>query len=304
MSQNTLPSAWLKLLSDPFAVLGIPVTADERQINKCYRALAKQLHPDRYAQSGEAEQKLATNIFTRLINPAYAQIKQTQKCAETIAMLRLEAKSWQPKADLAKNSALEKLIQASAQSAESIYEQAIADYAAIQYTSLQQTYQITQQLNQLNLAYFSLQQSQPSIPQAAPPVSSPVQPQPTPQTSENTQPVPVNYAQRHYQRAIQYSKQSKWSLAVSELRDAIKLEPNNSDFYALLGLVHFHQNLLGMAKVYTRQALKLNPTNRLALKYAEQLKIDMKENINPQSMAKAVGIAALLSRFVPKTESH
>jgi curved DNA-binding protein CbpA len=299
MSQNTLPTAWLKLLSDPFAVLGIPVTADERQILTSYRTLAKQLHPDRYAQSGDADQKLATAIFTRLINPAYEQVKHTQKRAETIATLRLEAKSWQPKAE-GENSVVTKLLQVSAQAAQSVYEQAITCSAEIQYTSLQQTYQLTQQLNQLNLAYFSLQQPQ----QAAILVSSPVQHQPVAQTSDNIQPVPINYAQRHYQRAIQYSKQNKWTLAVGELRDAIKLEPNNSDFYALLGLVHFHQNLLGMSRVYTRQALKLNPKNRLALKYADQLKINLNHSINPQSMAKAVGIAALLSKFVPKTESN
>jgi curved DNA-binding protein CbpA len=302
MSQNALPSAWLKLLSDPFAVLGIPVTADERQIMKCYRALAKQLHPDRYAQSGDADQKLATTIFTRLINPAYEQVKHTQKRAETIATLRLEARAWQPKTASAQNLVVEKLLKASAQEAESVYLQAIASYAENQYTSLQQTYQLTQQLNQLNLAYLGLQQPQPSIPQASTLINSPVQH--PPDVTINIPPVPINYAQRHYQRGIQYCKQNKWTLAVGELRDAIKLEPNNSDFYALLGLVHFHQNLLGMARVYTRQALKLNPKNPIALKYAHKLKINANKSINPQSMAKAVGIAALLSKFVPRIESN
>lgn len=232
MSQNALPAAWLKLLSDPFAVLGIPVTADERQIIKCYRALAKQLHPDRYAQSGDADQKLAIAIFTCLINPAYEQVKHIQKRAETIATLRLEAKTWQPKAESRQNSVMEKLLKASAQETESIYEQAIASYAQIQYTSLQQTYQLTQQLNQLNLAFFSLQQTQPSITQVSTPVISLIQHQSPLQTLDSIQPA-INYAQRHYQRAIQYSKQNKWTLAVGELRDAIKLEPNNSDFYAL-----------------------------------------------------------------------
>lgn len=71
-----------------------------------------------------------------------------------------------------------------------------------------------------------------------------------------------------------------------------------------VGLVHFHQHLLGMARIYTRQALKLNPKNRIALKYAAQLKINLNDSINPQSMAKAVGIAALLSKFVPRTQSN
>ncbi|MDZ8033193.1 hypothetical protein [Nostoc sp. DedSLP04] len=52
-----------------------------------------------------------------------------------------------------------------------------------------------------------------------------------------------------------------------------------------------------MARVYIRQALKLNPQDSLALKYATRLKIEPSENTNPKSMAKALSIASLLSRF-------
>ncbi len=113
----------------------------------------------------------------------------------------------------------------------------------------------------------------------------------------SVKPVLTNYAQRHYRRAIDYVRLAKWSIAVQELRDAIKLEPNNSEYYALLGLVHLQQKFIGMARVYIRHALKLNPHNSLALKYAPKLTIQPGENINPKSMAKAVSIAALLSRF-------
>lgn len=89
MSQTVLPAKWLKLLSDPYAVLGISVAADERRILKRYHALAKLLHPDRYAKRDNAEQELAKAIFTCLINPAYEQLKRTQKRAEKMLMLRL-----------------------------------------------------------------------------------------------------------------------------------------------------------------------------------------------------------------------
>ena len=83
---------------------------------------------------------------------------------------------------------------------------------------------------------------------------------------------------------------------MKELRVAIKLAPKNSDYYALLGLVHLKQKFIGMARVYIRQALKLNPQDLLAQKYATRLKIEPGENTNPKSMAKALSIAAL-SRF-------
>ncbi|WP_196521239.1 hypothetical protein [Nostoc sp. WHI] len=76
------------------------------------------------------------------------------------------------------------------------------------------------------------------------------------------------------------------------------------NIYLSLGLVHFQQKLLGIASVYIRQALKLNPQHSLGLKYAPRLKIQPHENTNPQSMAKAVTIAALLSRFQYRNHSQ
>jgi len=119
----------------------------------------------------------------------------------------------------------------------------------------------------------------------------------------NVQPIEHKYAERHYQRAIQYANQANWTICVQELREAIKLEPDNSDYHALLGVVHFQQNLPGMATVYIRQALKLNPQNPLALKYASKLKINQGQNANPKSMAISVGIASVLGFFTERIGS-
>ncbi|OUL18696.1 hypothetical protein [Nostoc sp. 106C] len=118
--------------------------------------------------------------------------------------------------------------------------------------------------------------------------------------NNSVQPVLKKYAQRHYQRAIQYANLANWTRSVQELRDAIKLEPQNSDYHALLGVVHFQQNFPGMATVYIRQALKLNPQQPLALKYASKLNIKLNENVDPRSMATSVSIAALLSLFIAR----
>lgn len=121
--------------------------------------------------------------------------------------------------------------------------------------------------------------------------------------NNDVQPVLQKYAQRHYQRAIQYANQANWTRSVEELRDAIKLEPKNSDYHALLGVIHFQQKFPGMATVYIRHALKLNPQHPLALKYAGKLNIKPGENANPKSMATSVSIAAVLSSFVARPRS-
>ncbi|MEH2249722.1 J domain-containing protein [Nostoc sp.] len=300
MSQTFLPPEWLKQLCDPYAVLGISVSADDRQIFKRYHTIAKLLHPDRNTKNRNPNKKLATAILSHLINPAYEQLKHRDKRFIAIAMLQSDTRVLQQQALSSQSAIAEKIMKMSPPQAELFYEEAIACYAEAQYKSLHQFYQVTQQISILNLVYLQLHKPDLFLPQKAVRIIPEVEVKPVELTLDektNVKPVLTNYAQRHYQRAIEYVKLTKWTLAVQELRDAIKLEPNNSDYYALLGLVHLQQKFIGMARVYIRQALKLNPENSLALKYAPGLKIQPGENINPKSMAKAVSIAALLSRF-------
>jgi curved DNA-binding protein CbpA len=297
MSQTFLPPEWLEELYDPYAVLGISVIADDRQIFKRYHTLAKLLHPDRYAKSSNPEQELATAIFSRLINPAYEQLKHRHKRLIAIAMLRSDARVLKQQALCVQSAIAEEIMEMSAPQVELFYEEAIACYAEAQYKSLHHFYQVTQQISILNLVYLRLHKPDLFLLQKAVPIISKLEVNPVELTLTDVKTGLKNYAQRHYQRAIEYVRLAKWPLAVQELRDAIKLEPNNSDYYALLGLVHLKQKFTGMARVYIRHALKLNPQDSLALKYAPGLKIQPGENTNPKSMAKAVSIAALLSRF-------
>ncbi|MBD2293508.1 DnaJ domain-containing protein [Anabaena sphaerica FACHB-251] len=306
MSQNSLPSEILDLLVDPYAVLGVSVNADERQILKRYHALAKLLHPDNYINIDKPDKELAGVILTRLINPAYQELKQEKKRNNVVGMLRSKASGLNNQAVLSLQNALNlDIMSISAQEAELFYEKATASYASAQYKSLTQFHHVTKRMSKLNLLYLSLQKNDLFETQTLTDESTSIVPVPEVPVTElklseenNSQSTLINYAQRHYERAVQYHQQAQWALAVKELRDAIKLEPNNSDHYALLGIVHFQQNFPGMAKVYIRQALKLNPKHPLALKYVEKLKIQHNENSHPKSMAKALGIAALLGRFL------
>lgn len=42
---------------DPYDVLGVPRDADEQQIKKAFRKLARELHPDVNSHDPEAEEK-------------------------------------------------------------------------------------------------------------------------------------------------------------------------------------------------------------------------------------------------------
>jgi cytochrome c-type biogenesis protein CcmH/NrfG len=71
---------------------------------------------------------------------------------------------------------------------------------------------------------------------------------------------------------------NNFAAAVLELREALKLDPNNSRCHSLLGASFLKQNQATMAKVHLNKALQLNPNDELALKGKKHL--DALQNTN------------------------
>ncbi|MBF2089151.1 MAG: DnaJ domain-containing protein [Synechococcales cyanobacterium K44_A2020_017] len=276
MAQNSFSSEWLKTLSDPYAVLGLSVSADDRRVLKRYRIVAKQLHPDVYQATEDATKSLAGQILARLVNPAYQKLKQDSGRAEVMATLRFRVRRAAKDAPIAPQGSLAKrLLTVPSHSLETFYEEAIASLIDHQYQALDQFEATTLQLGELNLVYLQLKMGEPLLREKRSGIVPKKEAQPIQFASiptEERQPE-LSYAQRHYHRAQEYIKKKNWSMAVQELRDAIRLEPEHGQYHAVLARVYLVQNLQGMAKVHFRQALKLDPENPLALKYAEQVNL-------------------------------
>lgn len=60
-------------MNDPYKVLGISPDADEDEIKKAYRALARKYHPDRYA--GKPELQASAEQKMKEINAAYEEVQ-------------------------------------------------------------------------------------------------------------------------------------------------------------------------------------------------------------------------------------
>lgn len=288
MSPSSLSSDWLNQFSDPFAVLGVSITADDRRVLTRYRRVAKLLHPDSQTSADEATKALASQLLARLVNPAYQKLKQEKGRAENAALVRFKVRRMVREAPLLPRSELAcELLQLPVNEVDVFYEQAISKLAETQYSPPTQFEGITQQIIELNLVYSQLKMGETLIREKRTGVVAAVEAKPiqfTPPVSDP--PVTENYAQRHYRRAQEYMKKSNWKQAIQELRDAIKIESNKSEYYALLGAAYWCQNLPGMAKVYVNQALKLNPRDHLARQYAAKLGIsiiadDVRQNGNP-----------------------
>jgi curved DNA-binding protein CbpA len=277
MPQAALPSDWQDRFSDPYAVLGIPLTADDRRITKRLRTISKGLHPD--LQTNPDTKDFATLVLAKVVNPAYERLKQEKSRNEVKALLRARVRTlnrpapWKPTTAIASE-----LLQYPASGVEIFYEQAISNLADAQYQafSVAEFETTTQQILELNLIYLQLTMGEGFLRSERPtgmvPAATAQPPQftPTPPSVVRQE----SYDRRHYRRANQYMKRGEWPLAVEELREAIKLKADEADYHGLLGAAYYHQNLLSMARVYIRQALKLKPDHPLSRKYATRLGMD------------------------------
>lgn len=284
MSQMSFSPDWIEQFTDPYAVLGLSVAADDRRVLKRYRTIAKLLHPDSYIESSPADRALAGQILARLVNPAYQNLKQEKGRTDVMATLRFRVRSMnRDEPLLPQTEPSQRLMRVSVQELDIFYEQAITQLAEAQFQPLQQFPAITQQLSELNLTYLHLKMGTPMILEKRTGIVSAtkVRPQEYAPSPNETAQTAMSYAQRHYQRAREYGKNGNWAQAVAELRDAIRLEPNRGEYHALLAKAYLEQGLMGMAKVHFRQALKFNPREPLALYYANKL------NLAPDSSSAA-----------------
>lgn len=304
MAQTAFPEAWIKKFTDPYAILGVSVAADDRRILKRYRHIAKQLHPDGQIGSDEAVRLFTEQVFTRLVNPAYQQLKQDKSRSEALATLRFRVRRLHKRDQFKPRSAeAQKLLAANDPEVEVMYEQALTQVATAQYESPELFQQTTNVLNELNLVYLRRKMGDLVIREkrtglvAAPEAKQQVSIAKV--EADEPPPTPVNYADRHAQRAQEYMKKANYALAVQELRDAIKIQPNSSDYHCLIGQAYFMQKMMGMAKVHFRQALRLNNRNATARKYAPQVGLDLGE-LDPQAGGKSSQNKKLFGLFARK----
>jgi len=287
MTASAFSPEWIKKFSDPYAVLGVAVTADERRISKRYRQVAKRLHPDQQINSDDQVREFANHMLTRLVNPAYQRLKQDKGRAETLATLRFKVRRLNREQKLvARVDQARKLMEVDESEVDVFYEKALAELSETQYNSASSFAQQTGAIAELNLIYLRRKMGDPVIREkrtglvsastvqaSAAPTPSPATPPPSADLdSASTQP---NYAQRHVSRAKTYIANKSYPEAIQELRDAVRIEPDNSGYHAMLGQAYLLQKMAGMAKVHFRQALKLDSKNAVALKYAKQLDIDL-----------------------------
>ncbi|BAC07735.1 J domain-containing protein [Thermosynechococcus vestitus] len=266
---------------DLHAALGIPLSAAPGEIRKRYLKIAKTLHPD--SRDDESGKKMASDLLSKFVNPAYEVLSQEKEREEYQVILRLLEKQLitgnivpTPTFDLAREVF-------NATNVEEAYQKALDTLAKDQYKDLNNALKISEQISELNLIYLwrsaggkvTASPASVSMP-AAPPKSDETQggatPGATPETAAPTAvPKTEQFTEPYFRRAEELLNKGIYLEAIKELKDALKIDPRSARCNALLGKVYLQQGSLSMAKIHFNQALKLNPQEAMAIQGLEAI---------------------------------
>ena len=289
-------------LTDHHAILGVPVDADAKEIRKYYLKIARRLHPDSCTAAGETAKQLASQMLSKLVNPAWEQLSQDKNRIEHTLLLKLKGQAAQRKqAEIEIIGSLAKqLAMTNAMAVEHFYKSALQDMGERQYQQLDQVGEVTAQISELNLVYLMRKEGQGESLNSQPgkqiftgeagksthPGSTVTQ-----FSSDNSASAPPRQtmAEQYYRRAEECFSKGNFAQATLELRDALKIEPNNSRCHSLMGMVYLRQNQGTMAKIHFNKALAADPKNEMAIVGKQRLEVGA--NQSPSSATKSANKA-------------
>jgi curved DNA-binding protein CbpA len=284
--------------TDHHAVLGVSVDSETKDIRKRYLKIARRLHPDSFVSEGEQDKAHASELLSKLVNPAWEQLSQERERTEYDLLLKLKGQqALRQKDAIELGSNLAKQL-STASNPDHFYVSSLKDLANKQYEQLDQALEITAQISELNLVYLMRKEGTGGIAIGEPkktiftgsniPDSSQSSTSlaAQAQAAANNQPKPETVADQFYRRSEGYLAKNNFAQAILELREALQIEPNNSRCHSLMGMIYLKQNQATMAKIHFNQALKFNPQEPTALEGLQKL------GQAQTSTAKATGKAA------------
>jgi tetratricopeptide (TPR) repeat protein len=268
--------------TDYYAILGVPIGADAQMIRQGYLAIARRLHPDSCPTADAATREWTTALFSKLASPAYQKLSIERNRREYDLTLKFKAtQAVEEQISLKSLGPLAQRVAAS-NDLEAAYLDTVGAIAPQLYADPLVAPTRISELSAINLAYLLRRRGQLPVPGSVSltslsPISGAVgsaiaPPPPTPdpvRNSEATAPEGSNnraaMVSAYLRRAQEYLEKGVYAQATQELRDALRIAPDNSRCHSLQGLVYIRQNQPTMAKVHVRKALTLDANNPEAL---------------------------------------
>ncbi|MBL1173658.1 J domain-containing protein [Pantanalinema sp. GBBB05] len=288
---------------DHHAILGIPVDAEIKDIRKRYLKIARRLHPDSCASESETDKQRASELLSKLVNPAWEKLSQEKDRSEYILLLKLKGQQGLRQQSSGEMSNLAKQL-STASNPDHFYHTSLKSLADQQYDHLDQTLELTAQISELNLVFLMRKEGageaianstkQPlytgsNIPDSSQSIAKPGG------TAAPPPPRRESIAEQYYRRAEGHVAKNNFAQAILELRDALQIEPKNSRCHALMGMVYLKQNQPKMAKIYFDKALEHDPDTEMAQIGKQQLE-------GAAASSKAAGAKAGTQKTPPKAD--
>ena len=248
--------------TDHHAVLGISIDADAKQIRKRYLKIARKLHPDSFASAGEEERKQASEILSKMVNPAYEQLSQDKSASEYGVVLRLKGQQMtEQSGSISWSSKAAKELVAT-NNVDQTYRSKLKELATEQYKSLDQFLKVTGQISELNLAYL-IRKGGAAIPTAT---STPATATAAaPSTKPATKPTPTHPRQHrsniigsYLNRAKEFEDKKDYTRAILELREALQSHPKSAALHNQLANVYIKAGQPKMAKIHLSKVLDIS----------------------------------------------
>lgn len=284
--------------TDYHAILGVPVDADLKDIRKRYLNVARRLHPDSCVTEDEADRQRAAEYLSKLVNPAYEKLSQERNYTEYCILLRLKGQQALKQQDTVVLIGEPARKLAAASDIDNAYRAALNDLATRQYQTLQQSIDLIGQISELNLVFLMRKESrgESGIPQLnKTPVTGAAG---TATAASNGKPsapatsAPVTTREdviaAYLRRAQDYETKQNFQKAILELRDAMRIDPMNSQCQSRMGMLYLKTNQPKMAKFHFDKALQLNPKDELAIDGKRKLEgasVAAKPNAKPTAKA-------------------
>ncbi|MGI0486361.1 J domain-containing protein [Pantanalinema rosaneae CENA516] len=263
---------------DHHAILGIPVDAEIKDIRKRYLKIARRLHPDSCASESETDRQRASEILSKLVNPAWEKLSQEKDRSEYMLLLKLKGQQGLRQQGSVELSNLAKQL-STASNPDHFYHTSLKSLAEKQYDHLDQTLELTAQISELNLVFLMRKEgSGEAIGSSTKPIYTgsniPDSSQSAAKPGGTAAPPPPrreSIVDQYYRRAEGHVAKNNFAQAILELREALQIEPKNSQCHALMGMVYLKQNQPKMAKIYFDKALEHDPENEMAQIGKQQL---------------------------------
>lgn len=281
-------------VKDYYAILGLPISVNPKDIRLRYLKLAYQLHPDTNHSQTKEEKEKASNILSKLVNPAYENLykdKLRKECQLIFAeiSMRLAPTS----SELTFNSEIAKKLWQEKANFEKTYRDFVEQLAKEQYQDLNKLAIKIGILSELNLVYLIRQKqeelgkvmgtsgkvepriavaepiittapSQSEMPTSQQPISEPV--------AVTQEKEPVSRLEKLINSAKNHIEQSNPEAAIFDLREAVKVDANSAIAHAMLGTLYLQQNNLPYGRIHINKAVSLDKNNPVVKKAQEDLK--------------------------------